>query len=127
MVEDAVYRLGLGLIRDVEVAVVVMADILLIQARKARRRAFRRFPFSHIPVRHQVQPVGVHAHRKQDDVIQDPQGLGVSPAGHLINQLHQLLRSQNFGRVQPAVYPDDGAPLAGQSAGLLIRKPLGLG
>ena len=100
VVEHAIHVRALGLTRHVEVAIVVVPDVFLVQARDAGPLAAllrRRVP--HVPARHQFHSVRVRVHGKDDRVVEDPHRLRIRPAGQLIHGLHQLMRAENLGRV----------------------------
>ena len=125
VVENPIDRFGLGLVDHIEVAIIVMADVLLIKPRQARGRALQRVLLAHVPVRNQIEPVGVHASSQQDYVLENSQGLRIVHAYHLIDKLHQLLRAEDLSSVQAAVDPNDGFAFGGKRARLVVSKPLG--
>ena len=107
VVEDAVDVLGLGLRRGEEVAVVVVADVLLVEARQARGAALQRIRIPHVPVGDEIVAVGVGVDEEDDALVEESHRLGVGAADHLVDHLGELLRAERFGRVQAAVDPDD--------------------
>ena len=91
MVEDAILVLGLGLGRGEELAVVVVADVLLVQAGKVVGAALFGNRVTHVPVGHQLVAVGVRMDEKHDAVVQEAEGLVVGAARHLVRQFAELL------------------------------------
>ena len=77
VVQDAVHVDRLGLARHVEVAVVVVADVLLVSARQPDERAQQRIALAHVPVRDELVAVRVGVHGQHDHVAQEAQRLGV--------------------------------------------------
>ena len=105
-VHRAVHVRALGLRRHVEVAVVVVTDVLLIEPRQAGSGSARRLRLAHVPARHQLHAVGVRMHGQDDQIVQEARRLGVGAGDELIHGLDQLMRAEDFSRVQPAVDPD---------------------
>ena len=64
-------------------------------------------------------------HGEDDDVVEDPQRLGIGPADELVDRLDQLLRAEHLGGVQAAVDPDDRLAFRRERARLLVGEPLG--
>ena len=70
-----------------------------------------------IPVRHDVEPIRIdHWAQHQNHVAPDALHLRRLLAGHAIPDQRRLLRSGNFGRVQPAINPDNRLPFLRQPA-----------
>ena len=124
VIEDAVDVFGLGLRRREEVAVVVVADVFLVQARQAGGAAPQRIGIPHIPVGDEVVAVRVRVDEQDDAVVEEPQGLRVVPADHLIDHLGELLRAERLARVQAAVNPHDCFPLGRECPCLVIAEAL---
>ena len=57
-----------------------------------------------------VEPKGRHD-RARLDALLEPHGLRIGAAHQLPHGFEELLRSEDFGRMQPAVDPDDGLSL----------------
>uniref|UniRef100_A0A0N5A4K1 LigA n=1 Tax=Parastrongyloides trichosuri TaxID=131310 RepID=A0A0N5A4K1_PARTI len=118
-------RLGHG--RQVVVAVVIVADVLLIQHRDAVVLALQRILVAHVPGRNQLPPVRVQRREQDDYVVQDALGLGVLGRQPFIEGGDQGLRRHRLGGVQAAVDPHYGLAFGGQGAGLVLADALGLG
>ena len=115
-----------GCVRHVEVAVVVVADVLLIEPRQAAGAALLlRSGVAHVPVGHQLHAVGIGVHGEDDHVAQEAHRLFVGLADELIDGLDQLLRAEHFGGVQAAVDPDHGLAFARERARLVVGEALG--
>ena len=123
----AIHVGGLRHVRHVEIAVVVVADVVLKQGWQATQAALRRVGFAHVPVRHQFLAVRIRQHAEQDVVVQNPQSLRVGTAHHLVNFFHLLLRTDGFGGVQASVNPNDRFAFASQSVGLFVCQTFGTG
>ncbi len=117
----------LGHRRQVVVAVVIVTDVLLIQAGNRRVFALQRVRVTHIPGRDQLPSVRVHRREQDDHVVQDALGLGVLGRQPFIQGGDQGLGRHGFGGVQAAVDPHHGLALGGQGAGLVLADALGLG
>ncbi len=63
-------------------------------------------------------------YREQDNVVQEPHGLLVGPADHLVHPLHELMRTEHLGGMQATVDPDDGLTLPRQAACFFFRHAL---
>ena len=118
-----ILRLGLG--RHVKIPIVVVAYILLIEARDARGRPLFRNGVAHVPVRHQLHAVRIGVHGEENDIIEKPHSLLVSPADHLVHPLHELMRAQNLRRVQSAVDPNHRLPFPRQRPSLFLGDAFG--
>ena len=125
VVEDAVDVLRLGLSRREEVAVVVVADVLLIEPRQARGAALQRIRIPHVPIGDEVVAVRVGVDEEDDALVEEPQRLGVRPADHLVDHLGELLRAERFGRVQSSVDPDDRFPFSRERPRLVFADAVG--
>ncbi len=123
--EDAVDVGGLGLVAGEEVAVVVVADVLLPEARDAFHRALGRVGLAHVPVGDELHAVGVGEGAEDDVVVQEAHGLGIGLGVELVDGLDELLGSDGLGCVEAAVDPDDGFALLGQRFGLIVGEALG--
>ena len=131
LVEDTVHVDRLGLAREVEVAIVVVADVLLVGARESGQRAQGRFTFAHVPVRNQFMAIRVGVNRQHNHVAEEPERLSVRSADQLIHGLDELLRAQHLVGMQPAIDPDDGLAFSRQRPRLIVgeavsqRQPTG--
>ncbi len=112
-------------VHHVEVAVVVVADVLLVEARHAIGRASFLVGVAHVPVRHELHAVGVDQRAQNDGVVQDPQrfriGLRVQP----VDRLDHLLRTEHLGRVQAAVDPHHDLRVPRQRPCLVVSQAIG--
>jgi hypothetical protein len=104
-----------------------VTDVLLIEDGDAAHRPLRRFLLAHVPVGHEVEPVGIGRDREEDDVVEDAPGLGVVPADHPPDELDELLGAQDLRRVEPAVDPDHGLALGGEPARDIVGQALSQG
>ena len=111
----------------VEIAVVVVADVFLIEARQSRERSVLRILVAHIPVGDQVHAVGIGVNKENDDVVENAQRLLIVGIQELVNHLVEHLGAQRFGSVQPAVNPHHRLALGGELARLGACDSLGLG
>ena len=125
VIQDAVDVLGLGLGRGEEVAVVVVADVVMVEARQPGGAPLQRIRVAHVPVGDELVAVGVGVHEQQDALVEEAQRFLVAAADHLVDRLHQLLRPEGLVGVKPAVDPDDRLALPGQCPGRLRRQALG--
>jgi hypothetical protein len=114
----------LGLIRHEEVTVIVVPDVFLIEPRDVQV-ALERVRLAHVPARDELHAVRVRVHGENDDVVQDASRLLVVAAHEIVDGGNELVRAEDFGRVQPAVDPHDRLPLARQRARFLRRHRLG--
>ena len=126
-VDHPVHVLALGERGHVEVAVVVVAGVLVVQHRDALGGALERVVVAHVPVGHEGVAVRVGVRGEEDDVVEEAHRLGVVAADHLPHQFHELLDAEDLVRMEAAVDPDDGLALGGQRAGLFLADALGLG
>ncbi|MNQ42812.1 hypothetical protein D3C85_565210 [compost metagenome] len=118
-------RLGHG--RQVVVAVVIVADVLLVQDRDRGELALQRVRVAHVPVGDQLHPVRVQRREQDDGVIQNAQGLGVLGGQPFMHGGDQGLGRDGLGRVQTAVDPDHGLALGGHGAGFVFGDAFSLG
>ena len=108
---------GFVLVRDVEVAIVVVPDVLLVEARDVHV-ALLRVGFLHVPVGHKLHAVRIRMHEHDHDVVQDAQRLLIGAGEHLVVGLDQLIGAEDFGRMQSAVNPDHRLSFLGERLGL---------
>ena len=115
-------------VEHVAVAVVVVADVLLVQPRH-RRDLERRADVAAIPLGDHLLPIRVDGRpQQQDDVLEHVRVLRVvGLRQQVVGQLHRVLRAGDLARVQPAVDVDDGLALARQLAGIGLAQPGGMG
>ncbi len=114
-------------VRHVEVAVVVVTDVLLVQAGDVVRRSLHRVGLAHVPVRHELHAIRVNQRAQNDIVVQDPQRLGIGPRIEAIDGFDELLGPEHLGRMQAAINPDDGFPVPGELSRCLVGQPFGQG
>ncbi len=89
--EDAAHVGALGHVVHVEVAVVVVADVVLPEARCAAGRAFGDaffgYRLAHVPVGDEVHAVGVVENAEDDVVMEEAEGFGVGEGVELVDGL----------------------------------------
>ncbi len=122
----AVHVGGFLHVRHVEIAIVVMADVLRVEPRQARHAALQRILFAHVPRRDEFLSVGIRERIEPDDVVQKPHRFRIVAAGHLIHHFHFLLRADRLGGMQSAIDPDDGFAFARQRVRLIVGQSLGM-
>ncbi len=127
VIQDAIDVLRLLLRGREELAIVVVADVFLVEARQAHKRARPGVAHAHVPVGHQVVAVRIGVHEEGYDVVQKPHRLGVGAAGHLVHHLGELLRAEGFRGVQTTIDPDDGLAFLRQRPCAVVRETLRLG
>ena len=71
VIEHAIDVLGLGLRRGEEVAVVVVADVLLVEPRQAGEAALRRIGIPHVPVGDEIVAVRVGMDEEDDALVEE--------------------------------------------------------
>lgn len=125
-IQHAVHVFGLGLRRAEEVAVVIVADVLLVELRQSVQRALLGHGVAHVPVGRQVVAVGIRVHEQNDAVVQNPHRLFVGAADEVVDHLAELLRAEHFGRMQTAVDPHDRFAFLRQRARLRVGEALGV-
>ena len=111
-------RLG----HHVEVAVVVVPDVLLVQTWNASRGTFALVLLAHVPIGHQIESIRIDTGGQQNDIIQETLGLSVVAADHLIDQFHQPLSSQHFSGVESTIDPNHRLSSRCQLASLIIGQ-----
>ena len=112
-------------VEHVGVAIVVVADVLLVQLaaaappRTASRRCFV------IPVGDHLMPVRIDRRpQHQHDVVEDARDLRiVGLRQQIVGELHRVLRAGDFGRVQPAVDVHEGLAFPRQRVRLGFTQP----
>ncbi len=110
----------------VEIAVVIVADVFLPQARDVLQGAFGGIGLAHVPVGNEFHAVRIGVCRENDDVVEDALGFRIVARDHFVDQFHELLRAEYFGGVQSAVDPDYGFAFVGERAGLVVRESFGM-
>ena len=116
----------LRLVHHVEVAVVVVADVLLIEPRQLAGAALASaFGLRMYQSETSSMPSGLACAARMIDVAQDAHRLFVGLARELVDGLDQLLRAEHFGGVQAAVDPDHRLAFLGQRARLIVGEALG--
>ena len=107
---------GFRHVRRQRIAVVVVADIFLIQARNVVQRALFLVRLAHVPVGDQFLPVGIGEHAQQNRIVQQAHGFRISAADHLINHFDFLLRADGLRGVQASIDPHHGLAFPSQRA-----------
>ncbi len=107
VIEHAVDVLGLGLRRGEEVAVVVVADVLLIEPRQPGERCASPDPALRMyQSATRSLPSGLACTNRMMHSSRKRSVSSSVAADHLVDHLAELLRAERLGRVQPAVDPD---------------------
>ena len=119
-VQHTVHVLGLGLRREIEIAVVVVPDVLLVQSRNVVVAATTRIAVAHVPVGHQLHAVRIRVHHHDDQVVPKTRRLVIIAAHQLPARLNQLIGAEYFSCMQAAVNPHDALPFLGQCAGICL-------
>ena len=117
---------GLGQVRHVEIAVVVVAGVLVVQAwqldsidrRVGSDSRMYQFDTSSMPSGLACTHRMITSSRKRER-------LGVGAADQLVDDLDQLVRAEHLGRVQAAVDPDDRLAFLRERVRLIVGQPLG--
>ena len=109
--------LRLGHVVHEPVAVVIVADVVVIEPRRARRLEGG-VEGVLVPRGDDVEAVRVHhRHEQQDGVVADVLHLGRLFGRHAVGQQGRHLRVRHFARVQPPIDPGDRLALAREPAG----------
>ena len=125
--KDPVDRFGFWQRRHVKVPVVVVARVFVVELWNPIGRTPVRLAFAHVPVGDELHAVGIHEAVEYDNVIQKSGGFRIRAAHELIDALDELLRPQNFRRMDSTIDPDHGFTFSGESAGLIVRYAFGMG
>ncbi len=120
--------LRLDHVEHVAVAVVVVADVLLVEPRHWRDFE-RSSEVAAIPGDDHVLAVGVDGGPEhEDDVVQDGIDLGVAlRRDELVRKLDGMLAAGNFAGVESAIDVNDDLGCAGEFTGLLVGQRAGVG
>lgn len=120
MIQDPIHVSGFGLGRGVEIAVVVVPDVLLVKPGDAssRPRFGRRLP--HVPVGHEVMAVGVGVDEEDDAVIKNAPGLRVVTLDEHVGHFGEGLRTKGPRWHGAPIDPDDRFALLCQFASHLF-------
>ena len=123
----AIHRLvdvgRLGLCGGVAVAIVVVADILLVEDRNRLGADLVRV--AHVPVGDQLQPVGIGVDEEGDVIVEEAPRLLVIAGQQVVDDLDVRLAVHHLGGVHAGVDPHGRLALAGERVGLVIGQPLG--
>ena len=120
-------------VRHVEIAIVVVAHVLRVEARQIVHLALilradgrvELLAAAHVPVGNELLAVGIGLHEEHDVVVEQAHGLGIGAAHHLVDRFHELLRTHRLAGVQSAVDPDDGLALRRQLMRLRFADAFG--
>ena len=100
-----------------EISVVVVTHILLIQ----HRDIFIPFGlvfWAHVPIRHDLHPIGIHMDKKDDDLIQNTKRFCIVFRSQFIQRLDQLLCANHLIGVKTTINPHDRLSLTGERLSL---------
>ena len=115
----------------VEVAVVVVADVLGPKARGALAGAVEDalggVGLAHVPLGDEVVSVGIVEDEQRDVVVEEAHRFGVGAGVELVDGLDELGLADGLRGMQAAVDPDDGLAFFGERVGLVFRKAFGMG
>ena len=125
MVQNPVLVLRLVLRGREELPVVIVPDVLLVEARQVVHRPLLGHRIPHVPVGDEVIAVRIGVHEERDAVVEEALRLVVGAAHHLVDHLAELLRTDCFGGVEPAVDPDHRLAFFGEGTGLVVGEPVG--
>ena len=113
-------------VQHVGVAVVVVADVLLIELRQSGQ-LIRRPDVRHVPFAHHLLAVGIDRRpQHQNHVVEDRLGrrlVGLRPADEVVRELRRVLRAGDFGRMQTAVDVDNRLAFAGELTRRRVGQP----
>ena len=112
-------------IRHERITIVVVARVLVVQQRDVHV-ARERVVVLHVPVRDELHAVGIRVHGEDDVILEDALRLVVVAREELVGRLDQLVRAEDFRRVQTAVEPNDRLAFLRQRVGLLVRQVFAL-
>ena len=118
----------LDLVDHVAVAVVVVADVLLVE--EGRRGDFvRRAQVGAVPLGDHRLTVGVDRRPQHEDhVVEDGGDFGVVVARYeVVGELDGVLVRRDFAGVQPAVDVDEGTAFVGERTGVGVGEAAGVG
>ncbi len=118
---------GLGLVEHEEVAVVIVADVFLVEAREGIDDALGGLGAAHIPRGNEFLAVGIRVREEDDALVEDAERLGIGAAGELPEGLDELVGADGLGGVEAAVDPDDGTAFGGEGAGVGFGEAFGAG
>lgn len=108
VVEDVVHHLSFLLGEHVEVAVVIVANVVVVEPGHAAAFEFGSEVLV-VPVDYQYLTVGVDGgHDDHDDVVEPSEHFRVGGGGDVVSELHRHLGGADFGGVNGAGDQDDG-------------------
>ena len=113
-------------VEHVRVAVVVVADILLIEPRQPRQLV-RRADVLHVPLRDHLLAVGIDRRPEHEDRrCRESPWCRASCAllSEIVEELRRVLRPRDFGRMQSAVDVHEGLALVREFLRRRVGKPL---
>ena len=106
-VQNSRHRTGLRHVVHEPVAVVVVADIVMVELGRPRRLE-RCLEILSIPIGNDVEPIRVHArHEEQDHVVADLLHLRGIFGHDAISEMRHHLGRRDLGRVQAGIEPND--------------------
>src|SRR4051794_30598621 len=90
-------------IHDEKVAVIIVANILLVKSWQVIHRTFFRFWISHVPVRHQLLPIRIGMNKKDYYFIQYAKCFSICTGNNRIKGLYQLMCSHYLCRMESTI------------------------
>ena len=115
----------------VEVAVVVVADVLGPEARGALagavHDALSGVGLAHVPLGDEVVSVRIVEDEERNVVVEEAHRFGVGAGVELVNGFDELGLADGFRRMQAAIDPDDGFAFFGERVSLVWGKSFGVG
>ncbi len=127
VVEDVVHHPGFLLGEHVEVAVVVVADVVVVEPGHAAALEGGAEVLV-VPVDHQYLAVGVDGgDDDHDDVVEPGEQLGVGGGGDVVGEFHRHLGGADFGGVNGAGDQDDGLACGDESLGCFFGQVVRVG
>ena len=125
--EDAVLVRRLGHVHRDRVAIIIVTDVFVVEARECLEGALGDVFFAHVPVGDELDTVGIRDGHEQDHVVEETHGFRIGAAGHLVNHLGERLGVHRLGGVEAAVDPDDGFAFFGEFLRFVVGEALGAG
>ena len=127
VVEHLIDDLRLLLGEHVEVAVVVVAHIVVVEPGHAAALVLGAQVLV-VPVDNHDLAVGIErGHEQQDHLLHPSELVGIFGGGEVVDKLHAHLSRAHLGGVDGAGHQCDGLTLVDQGAGLFLAQLIGVG